>query len=210
MTQYLDFYNLMAYDFSGSFSKQTGHSSNLAPSKKNPKATDFSTTAAIDYYTQNGAPAEKIVLGMPLYGHGFAETDGLGSSFNGGGEGSWEKGIWDYKVLPQEGAKEELDSYYDGGCGASWSWDANKRMLISYDTQAMTEEKTRFIKEKGLGGAMWWESSGDRGGKGAEKKDGSLMGTFVEAVGTDKLEKVENVLSYPESQYDNVKKGFSQ
>ena len=212
MTPVLDFYNLMAYDYAGSWSKVAEHQANLKPSKSNPKVTPFSTTAALEYYMKTGGvPSDKIVLGMPLYGRAFTNTDGLGKPFNGVGKGSWENGVWDYKALPQKGAKEEMDSISnEGGVGASWSYDKDKRVLISYDTVPMSEEKTKFIIDQKLGGGMWWESSADRGGKNAAKSDGSLIGTFVEGVTSAKrkLEESENSIEYPESQYDNLKAGF--
>ncbi|KLJ09017.1 endochitinase 1 [Blastomyces silverae] len=209
MTPYLDFYNLMAYDYSGSWDKIAGHQANLEVSKSNPKSTPFSTKAALDHYIGvGGVPASKMVLGMPLYGRAFANTDGPGTPFQGnGGSGSFEPGIWDYKVLPKQGAVENLESLGEGGCGASWSYDASARTMISYDTVAMVEEKTKYIIDKGLGGGMWWEASGDRDPRSAEKANGSLIGTFIEGVG-GKLEKLENSLSYPESQYDNMKAQF--
>lgn len=211
MTPLLDFYNLMAYDYAGSWSKVSGHQANIKPSESKPETTEFSTTAALEYYMKTGEiPSDKITLGMPLYGRAFASTDGLGKAFDGVGEGSWEKGVWDYKALPQEGAKEEFDSISKGGAGASWSYDKKKRLLISYDTVAMSEEKTKFILDQKLGGAMWWESSGDRDGKNADKSKGSLIGTFNDGVtnANKKLENSENAIEFPESQYDNLKAGF--
>ncbi|OAX82812.1 hypothetical protein ACJ72_02831 [Emergomyces africanus] len=209
MTPYLDFYNLMAYDYSGGWDKIAGHQANLELSQANPKSTPFSTKAALDFYLgEGGVPPSKLVMGMPLYGRAFANTDGPGTPFQGtGGEGSFEVGIWDYKALPLQGSEEKIEHVGGGGCGASWSYNPSARLLVSYDTLQMGEEKAKYIVDKGLGGGMWWESSGDRDPKSARKEKGSLIGAFFEGVG-GKLEKSENSLAYPESQYDNLKAQF--
>lgn len=212
MTPLLDFYNLMAYDYAGSWDQNAGHQANIVPSESKPNSTPFSTIAALDYYTGTGkVPANKIILGMPIYGRGFANTDGPGAPFSGTGEGTWEQGVYDYKALPQDGAEEVNETLEDGGCGASWSYDSDKRMMISYDTAEMSKLKAQYVIDKGLGGGMWWETSADKGGKEADPGQGSLIGTFVEGVAGsdgDGLLKSENNLDYPESQYDNLKAGF--
>ncbi|KAJ5577173.1 Chitinase II [Penicillium sp. DV-2018c] len=202
----LDFYNLMAYDYSGSWDTNAGHQANIHPSTSNPSSTPFSTDAALDYYINTGGvPASKIVMGMPLYGRAFTNTDGPGAPFTGVGEGSWENGVWDYKALPKAGAQEQ----YDAEAGASYSYDGAARTMISYDNPQMTGVKADYIKQRGLGGGMWWESSGDKGGKDASANDGSLVGIFVDGVGgVEGLDQSPNALSFPESQYDNVKSGF--
>ena len=167
MDQYLDMWNLMAYDYAGSWDATSGHQANLYPSRENQTSTPFSTDAAIKYYMSHGVKASKIVLGMPLYGRTFLNTDGPGKKYSEIGEGSYEKGIWDFKALPKEGAKEEINEKI----GASWSYDAGKKIMVTYDTKEMVQQKIEYIKKEGLGGGMWWESSADR--KGGE----SLIGT---------------------------------
>ncbi|KAL6721176.1 Chitinase 4 [Lecanora helva] len=197
MDRYLDFWNLMAYDYAGSWDSKAGHQSNLHPSHHDPASTPFSTSAAIQHYLSKDVPASKIVLGMPLYGRAFASTDGPGKLFSGTGEGSWEQGVWDYKALPQPGANEALDHQ----SGASWSYDGQKRLMVSYDTLEMAKIKAEYVKKQGLGGTMWWESSGDK--KGHE----SIIGNVVEALGS--LDRSNNTLTYTESKYDNLRNGFS-
>ena len=94
------------------------------------------------------------------YGRAFANTDGPGNPFSGTGEGSWEQGVWDFKALPKDGAMECMDE----DVGASWSYDEGRRVMVSYDTKEISKRKVDFIKNRGLGGAMWWESSADRQG----------------------------------------------
>ncbi|KAI9886632.1 MAG: Aureobasidin resistance protein Aur1 [Watsoniomyces obsoletus] len=198
MDQYLDLWNLMAYDYAGSWDSNSGHQSNLRPSRSNPPSTPFNTEDAINHYIRSGVSSSKILLGMPLYGRAFLETDGPGRPYTGGvGPGSWENGIWDYKVLPQPGAQEIRDDE----AGATYSYDSNKRVMVSYDTLDAARWKAQYIKDRGLGGVMWWESSGDRNG------EGSLIGTVTQNLDS-RLDTSENSLSYPESKYDNLKNGF--
>ncbi|KAK2734967.1 hypothetical protein FQN57_001402 [Myotisia sp. PD_48] len=201
MDKYLDFWNLMCYDFAGSWGKEAGHQANVFASKDNPKSTPFNADSAIKAYIKGGVKSEKIIFGMPLYGRAFENTDGPGKPYQGIGDGSWEKGVWDYKALPRGGAEEKNDD----ATIASWSY-SGAREMVSYDTPHIAKKKVEYIKNTKLGGAMWWELSGDQ----PIDKDRSLIKTTVDAFGGNStLEVRENNLHYPTSQYDNVKKGFT-
>ncbi|KAL4862439.1 hypothetical protein BDV12DRAFT_190423 [Aspergillus spectabilis] len=198
MDAYLDFWNLMAYDYVGSWDQTSGHMANIFPSSENAMSTKFNTKQAIDYYTSHGVRSDKIVLGMPLYGRSFLNTDGPGKPFNGVGSGSWDQGVWDYKVLPQTGAEEH--SVPD--ILSSYSYDSSRRTMITYDTKEVASRKADYIIDSGLGGVMWWESSGDR------NDDGSLIKTVVDAFGgMAALDQTPNQINYPLSIYDNIRNG---
>ncbi|KAL5121022.1 Chitinase 4 [Pleosporales sp. CAS-2024a] len=217
MDAYVDHWNLMAFDYQGpNFSNFTGHSSNVFPSSKNPKATNgwvveenkfepFNTNQAIQFYKANVASPCKIILGMPLYGYSFANvTDqskngrGLGQTFMGPGDGTWAPGTLDYKVLPLNGSKV----YHDEETMAAWSWDAAKKEFVTFDTPKSATWKTNYLKQQGLGGAWWWESDGDR----PITDDKSIIATVVKALGgPQNLQQNWNNLYYPKSKYYNIR-----
>lgn len=195
--QVLDYVNLMAYDYAGSWSSFSGHDANLFANPSNPNASPYNTDTAVKAYIKGGVPANKIVLGMPIYGRAFESTSGIGQPYNGIGSGSWEAGIWDYKVLPKAGATVKYDDVAKG----YYSYDPNTKELISYDTPDMINTKVSYLKSLGLGGSMFWEASADK--TGAD----SLIGTSHRALGS--LDSTQNLLSYPNSQYDNIRNGLN-
>ncbi|KAK2874999.1 hypothetical protein FQN49_001880 [Arthroderma sp. PD_2] len=202
MDWYLDFWNMMCYDFAGSWDSTAGHQANVFPSRNNPASTPFNMDSALRAYMARGVHPAKIICGLPLYGRAFEQTDGPGKPFQGVGEGSWENGTWDYKALPKDGAKELNDE----NLVASWSYSAGERKMVSYDTPVITRKKVEYIRGTGLGGAMWWELSGDH----PIDNERSLIKTVVDGFGgTGGLEMRENNLHYPTSVYDNLRNGFA-
>ncbi|KAE8379951.1 glycoside hydrolase superfamily [Aspergillus bertholletiae] len=194
--KYLDLWNLMAYDYVGSWANKTGHAANLFPDPSNPETTPANTDGAIKFYTSHGVSPKKIVLGMPLYGRSFINTAGLDQPYTEVGMGIGDAGIWHYRVLPLAKAKVvELPNI-----GASYSYDEKNKMYVTYDTMNMTIAKAKYIKEKGLARGMWWETSTDKAG------ENSLIGTLVrELGGIDALDKSENLIDFPMSKYTNIR-----
>lgn len=97
----------MAYDYAGSWDSVSGHQARLyAPPGDN---SGFSTDSAMNAYHHAGVANDKLVMGIPLYGRSFLNTDGPGKPFSGVGQGSWEQGVYDYKALVGSDS-----SQYDG------------------------------------------------------------------------------------------------
>lgn len=190
MSAVVDSFNLMTYDFAGPWSDNAAHTANLYVAKSNPSSTPYSIELAVQAYMETGVPSKKIVLGVPLFGRAFQNTQGLGHPFSGVGKGSWEKGTWDYKALPKLDATVMHDSQAD----ADYTFDGHE--LISYDTPRAVREKAGYVRDVGLGGLMFWEASADR------NDSDSLVGTASREL--RQIDVTKNWLSYPDSKFDNL------
>ncbi|XP_052067923.1 chitotriosidase-1-like isoform X5 [Mytilus californianus] len=154
----LDFISLMAYDLHGSWETKTGHISPLYP--RNDETGDERTLNqdwAAQYWIDQGTPKEKLILGIPLYGRSFklssssntelgAATAGAGSP----GEYTREKGILSfYEIcsLPWKGSWNNEQQVPYAYSGDQW---------VGYENIRSVAIKAKYIKEKGLGGAMFW------------------------------------------------------
>jgi chitinase len=161
---YLDSINVMTYDFHGGWEKVTGHNAPLYMGKSDPSPAGWSTDGAVSAYLAAGVPAAKIVVGAAFYGRGWsgvsATNNGLYQAASGTSPGTHEPGILDYhdivaNYLPTFTRK------FDSEAKVPWLYSAAKQIMVSYDDVESHNARAQYIKDKGLGGAMIWELSGD-------------------------------------------------
>ncbi|MBJ7879808.1 glycoside hydrolase family 18 protein [Gelidibacter salicanalis] len=157
--EYLDFINVMGYDFYQGWMYQTGHHANLYPSDKE-KYGGNSGVEAIERHIVAGVPVHKLVLGIPFYGRQWekvAPTEvPLYSSAN---EGGYIISYWQILEKLKSGKYKKM---YDESAKASYLWNETDNIFVSWDTPKEIKLKANYIKEKGLGGAMFWEYSLDK------------------------------------------------
>lgn len=154
--QYMDWYNVMTYDFFGAWAAQgpTAPHSPLTTYPGIPEPT-FNSADAIAKYKAKGVPASKLLLGVGFYGRGWTGVtqSAPGGTATGPAQGTFEPGFEDYKVLkntcPSTGTVGGTGYAH---CGNNW-W--------GYDTPATIGNKMNWAKNQQLGGAFWWEFSGD-------------------------------------------------
>ncbi|WP_329053464.1 glycoside hydrolase family 18 chitinase [Streptomyces violaceus] len=156
--QYLDWYNVMTYDYFGAWDKTgpTAPHSPLTSYTGIPKA-GFDSAAAIAKLKAKGVPSAKLLLGIGFYGRGWTGVpqSAPGGTATGPATGTYEAGIEDYKVLKNScPATGTVGGTAYAHCGSNW-W--------SYDTPATIGTKMTWAKSQGLGGAFFWEFSGDTG-----------------------------------------------
>jgi chitinase len=154
--QYVDWYNVMSYDYFGAFDTDgpTAPHSPLTAYDGIP-AQGFNSDAAIQKLKSKGIPSSKLLLGIGFYGRGWTGVTQAepGGSATGAAPGTYEAGIEDYKVLKDRcPATGTVAGTAYAFCGDQW-W--------SYDTPSTIAGKMSYVSDQGLGGAFFWELSGD-------------------------------------------------
>ncbi|MFE1230818.1 glycosyl hydrolase family 18 protein [Streptomyces sp. NPDC058745] len=164
--QYMNWFNVMTYDFFGAWAAQgpTAPHSPLTSYAGIPQA-GFNSAEAIAKFKAKGVPASKLLLGIGFYGRGWTGVtqSAPGGTATGPAAGTYEQGIEDYKVLKNScPANGTVAGTAYAHCGTNW-W--------SYDTPSTVTSKMSWAKNQGLGGAFFWEFSGDTG-------NGELVGAI--------------------------------
>jgi len=160
---YLDWIDLMTYDFHNSLTKATGHHAGLRRSATSA-ANERSVELAVREYLAAGVPASKIVVGVPFYGRAFAEVksdnNGLDQPYGSyEGDHPWPQLVADY--IDRNGYAR----HWDGTAQVPYLWNSQTRVFISYDDPQSLKLKADFVKSNGLGGMMYWEQSQDPSGE---------------------------------------------
>jgi chitinase len=165
----LDFINVMTYDFHGPWSSTTNFQSALFPTHEDPsRSLRISTHEAVQAYLRGGVPRQKLVVGVPFFGHGWKGVPnvnhGLYQSNTGAAPATWEAGTEDYKVLKTRLAQGEFIRYFHPKTKNAWLYDAAGQVFWTYDDPETLSWKAEYVEERGLGGVMFWELSGDTAG----------------------------------------------
>ncbi|CAF1137588.1 unnamed protein product [Adineta ricciae] len=145
MIPYLDWINVMTYDFHGGWRATTGHNaplykndgeavSDIAPSFIKSK---YNCDAAIQAYLAVGVPSKKILLGLPLYGRGWQgvtniDQDGFSQSASSQlPTGTWENGVFDYDHL-KKSYIPSYNRYWDNESKVPFLYNPLTAIWISY------------------------------------------------------------------------------
>jgi chitinase len=195
VTKILNWINVMAYDFHGTWEDSTNHNSPFTedPADPSPPAARpyWNTVGSINWFRHAGVPARKLVVGMPFYANQYIRVPnlnhGLYQPYNNDGmdqnEGDWAttSSLTYHDLVDVAGivapysvdghAPRGLSGYtrlWNAAAGEPYLWNSATQRLgetvgsfISYDDPRSLAERARFIKEKGLRGAMFWELSND-------------------------------------------------
>uniref|UniRef100_A0A9J7XMN6 Acidic mammalian chitinase n=1 Tax=Cyprinus carpio carpio TaxID=630221 RepID=A0A9J7XMN6_CYPCA len=159
VAKYLDFINVMTYDFHGTWERFTGHNSPLYQgSKDEGDLIYFNTDYAMRYWRDNGTPVEKLRMGFATYGRTFRLTSAdtaVGAPASGpasAGSYTREAGFWSYY---------EICGFLEG---TTLQWIEDQKVpyatkngeWVGFDTKESFETKVHYLKDKKFGGAFVW------------------------------------------------------
>ena len=153
---YIDYWNIMTYDFHGPWSKHAGLLSALFPTASDPVDGDKGNLQySLNYWLKNGIPKERILLGIPSYGYGFS-TKAWGTKTE-------EKPM--YNSLGYRQIAPLLDAgwvkHWDDQAKVPWLELPGTDQRITYESPESVRLKAEWAKEQGIGGVFFWEISQD-------------------------------------------------
>jgi chitinase len=171
---YLDWINVMSYDFFNSLTPTTGHHAGLYPS---PFAAhgDRNADASVKQHLAAGIPADKLVLGVAFYGRGFAGVNPLHNGLNQPYQ-RFEAAHPYAELVEKFINKQGFIRKWDAQAKAPFLWNAASRTFITYDDPQSIAIKGAYVRSHHLGGMMFWELSQDHRGELLDTITKSLRG----------------------------------
>ncbi|XP_042348390.1 acidic mammalian chitinase-like [Plectropomus leopardus] len=157
--RYLDFMVVMAFDLRGPWEGVTAHHSPLHWRSQDTASSIYLTSDfAMQYWLNNGVPAEKLILGFAAYGRTFTLTSssnevGAPATYaNYAGLYTREAGIWSYYEICFYLEGETIHWIEDqkvpyGTTGYRW---------VGFDNRDSINYKAKYIKENNFGGVSVW------------------------------------------------------
>ena len=158
LTPSLSFYNVMTYDFDGSWNSTTGFVAPLYQSTLDPDPAN-NANYAIDYYLQQGVPASKLVMGMPFYNYEWTAVTANNNGLFQPGTANQNNGGYALTKSMENTAGYTL--YRDTTTQEPWLFNSATGDFWTFDDPTSLAFKTNYVVNKKLGGVMFWELSSD-------------------------------------------------
>jgi chitinase len=155
----LDWINVMTYDFTGARTDYAGHHSPLHASSKQP-GNPRSTQLTMKYLVEDrGLPADRLAVGIPLYGRGFnvaepyASTKGAPRTRVPGGN---------YSNIHRLQGEPGWTRRWDDETKNPWLISPKGPVVIGYDDAESVAIKAEWAMKQGFRGVFFWQIHADR------------------------------------------------
>lgn len=158
LSEYLDFINIMTYDFHHGGSTQTGHHANLWLSEWDAADGD-ATDKAVELHLKAGVPPEKLNIGIPFYGRIWRGVEPVNNGLYR--EAKTTGAGMPYAEVLKALADPAFTRLYDSSAASPFLWNATDSVFISYEDEGSIAARMEYVRSKGLGGVMFWEYTED-------------------------------------------------
>jgi chitinase len=156
----MDWLNVMTYDMAGPWTGYAGHHSPLFASSKPPGGHRPSTERTMKYLLdERGLPANRLAVGIPLYGRGFAVAEPYASTKDAPRNRIRESNYSSLHKLQREGGWTRL---WDDETKNPWLLSPDHNAVIGYDDAESVTLKTDWALRQGFRGVFFWQISADR------------------------------------------------
>jgi len=155
----MDWVNVMTYDYAGDWTPYAGHHSPLFASSKQP-GTPRSTELTLKYLVDRGLPAQKLAVGLPLYGKGFAVSEPYASTKDAATRGRVPRG-GGYSNIAKLIKDESWTRRWDDETKNPWAIAPDGSAVIGYDDAESISLKTEWAMKQGFRGVFFWQIGGD-------------------------------------------------
>lgn len=161
--KYVDTVNLMAYDYyEPGDDKLTGNHAPLFVDPADPKG--ISADKSVKEFEAAGVPAEKIVLGVPFYGHVWGHVGATDNGLFQSGE-PVPNAYANYDALSTTMLSQGYKRYWDAKASAPYLYNPHTQIFVSYEDPESLALKCKYVIDHKLGGIMFWEYGSDPSGK---------------------------------------------
>lgn len=176
--KYLDTVNLMAYDYyepgSGPI---TGHHAPLFTNPADP--SKISADTSIDAFERAGVPAEKLVLGVPFYGHMWGEVPDVNHGLYQPGT-PIPNAYAPFSLIDSTMLNHGFTRYWDSTSSVPYLYSPEKRVFVSYEDEESLTAKCKYVVAHKLGGIMFWSYLNDSDEKLLKTIDRGLFRRITE------------------------------
>jgi len=155
--EYLDYVNLMTYDFYVS-GDTAGHHTNLFPSEN--YENELSAHRAFNEFRNAGVPVEKLVMGIAFYGRSWVMKSRDNRGINRPVESVTRAGGYTY-IRDSMATRPGFIRYWDDNAKAAYLFDHETNQLVSYDDEESVMHKCGYVKENNMAGVMFWQYASD-------------------------------------------------
>ncbi|XP_010754148.2 acidic mammalian chitinase [Larimichthys crocea] len=159
IAKYLDFINVMTYDYHGTFEDVTGHHSPLYKgSQDTGNHAYLNTNFSMRYWQDKGTPVEKLNMGFATFGRTFrlsTQSSNVGAPASGpapSGNFTREAGFYSYYEICTflQGASVHLIEDQEV------PYAIKQNEWVGYDNKESFQTKADYLKDNRFGGAFVW------------------------------------------------------